>query len=337
MNAPATIEQLKFEHQENAGKAERLRETIITQLLALFQKHNLTLGVPIESRVKTWLSIEEKLRRKPKEITSIHALDDLIGVRAIFLFRDDLDMALKIIPEHFEIHSAENASDRLRDSEFGYQSQHFGIKLPASWLSVPSLSGLGDFMVELQLRTLAQHIWAAASHKLQYKMESAVPPPMRRSIYRVSALLETVDLEFSRVLEERNSYINRPNTLKDDNAPLDVENLVRALDEVLPKKNKSDNEKYSDLLGDLAKAGVNTPAKVKALIRKNIDTLLKVEQRNIEGWDYKKGGDLMVERLQKGVFFAHCGLARVALTLEYGTPEEKSFFERPLSTSAKSR
>jgi ppGpp synthetase/RelA/SpoT-type nucleotidyltranferase len=60
---------------------------------------------------------------------------------------------------------------------------------------------------ELQLRTLAQHIWAVASHKLQYKREASVPVPIRRSINRVSALLEMVDLEFDRVLLEREQYV----------------------------------------------------------------------------------------------------------------------------------
>lgn len=59
------------------------------------------------------------------------------------------------------------------------------------------MSGL---KAEVQVRTVTQHVWAAASHVLQYKQEASVPLPVRRSIYRVSALLETVDLEFERVL-----------------------------------------------------------------------------------------------------------------------------------------
>jgi ppGpp synthetase/RelA/SpoT-type nucleotidyltranferase len=33
--------------------------------------------------------------------------------------------------------------------------------------------GLGGLRAEVQVRTTAQHIWAAASHKLQYKHEES--------------------------------------------------------------------------------------------------------------------------------------------------------------------
>ena len=88
-----------------------------------------------------------------------------------------------------------------------YQSLHYIIRIPKHWLKVSTFADLGELKAEIQLRTLAQHIWAATSHKLQYKHEDSVPPPIRRSIYRVSALLETVDLEFERVLAERGTYI----------------------------------------------------------------------------------------------------------------------------------
>ncbi len=148
----------------------------------------------MEGRVKSLASIEEKIERKGLTLQSVTALDDLIGVRAILLFRKDLKIADKLISKTFHVLHKEDTATRLADDSFGYQSQHYVVQLPKSWSKIPSFSELGTIRVELQVRTLAQHIWAAASHKLQYKKENSVPPPLRRAISRVSALLETVDL-----------------------------------------------------------------------------------------------------------------------------------------------
>jgi putative GTP pyrophosphokinase len=67
----------------------------------------------------------------------------------------------------------QDAQLRLAEDQFGYASIHFAVELPASWLRVPSRAGLGGLRAEIQVRTTAQHIWAAASHKLQYKHEES--------------------------------------------------------------------------------------------------------------------------------------------------------------------
>lgn len=163
------IESLGREYQDFSSKAERLRIAISDQLMALISENSLTLGVPIESRLKTWSSVAEKLERKQLKLQSIRELPDLVGVRVILLFSSDVGKAVGLIEQVFEVVSREDTVTRLGDSQFGYQSQHFIVRLPESWLGVPTLSGLGQLTVELQIRTLAQHIWAAASHKLQYK------------------------------------------------------------------------------------------------------------------------------------------------------------------------
>ena len=50
---------------------------------------------------------------------------------------------------------------------------------------------------EIQIRTVLQHAWSAISHKLEYKTVNDVPKKMRRQLFRISALLEIGDQEFS--------------------------------------------------------------------------------------------------------------------------------------------
>ena len=307
-------EELKHAHQALSGAAERFRQVLIEQISSLLTAA--TLGVPIESRVKSWSSIEERLTRKPVDLKSIADLDDLIGVRIILLFRRDLDAALQAIRSSFDVLSSEDKASVLEEGQFGYQSHHLVVRLPQEWLKVPSYSGFGQFKAELQIRTLAQHIWAAASHKLQYKQEQSVPLPVKRSINRVSALLETVDLEFERVLDERQSYSVAIDD-SEDAGPLNVDLLASVLAEVFPAENRSGDEDYSDLLEDLAQFKVQTAKGLRDLIKRNLDGILAAEAARVE--EQKVATDpLNPERLKKGVFYTHAGLARSAMLAEYG-------------------
>lgn len=311
-------EELRAQYQDNLGRANRLREEVVAQLEALLASNDVSLGVPIESRVKTWPSIEEKLRRKDRSLESIVDLSDLIGVRLILLFRSDQERVASLIFNAFEIVSIEDAAERLNEAEFGYQSRHFVVRLLPAWLSMPTLSGMKDFSLELQVRTLAQHMWAAASHKLQYKQEAAVPPPLRRTINRVSALLETVDLEFDRVLEERRTYVSQSQSPQAAEEALNVDNLAALLDDVLPLENRKDDESYAELLEDLTALKVQTPQELRAILTKHKDKMKKADQTAVKTYLPDPSSPESAARMARGVYFAHVGLAREALTAEYG-------------------
>lgn len=118
---------------------------------------------------------------------------------------------------------------------------------------------MGDLLVELQVRTLAQHMWAATSHKLQYKREESVPLPLRRAIYRVSALLETVDLELDRVLTQRGAYVASEVESPTLDAPLNIDLANLIAREVLPAANDSgDVDGFDEVLQELYEFGIKT-------------------------------------------------------------------------------
>jgi len=314
-------EKLRIQYQDNIGRAERLRDVVIVQLLELFNSNNVTLGVPIESRIKNWASISEKIERKNIQLENLLDLQDLIGIRSILLFKRDLTQVNTLISKTFKIVSSEDASDRLSESEFGYQSQHYIVKIPTAWLSLPSLAGLNEFFIELQVRTLAQHIWAAASHKLQYKQEAGVPPPVRRAINRVSALLETVDLEFERVLNDRDEYVEHAQSSTTHDETLNVDNLAKILTEMLPPENKFDAEPYADLLEEIVTLGVTDTNRLKEIINTNLSKALEKDKAKVNDPELKLTRTPETEiykRAERGVFYAHSGLVRLMLRSEFG-------------------
>ena len=313
---------LERDYRAVAPLAGLLCEQLTTQLSALISNAGIALGFPIQHRVKTWESLAEKLDRSNLRIKSVRELQDLAGLRVILQFLRDVPKVCSIIEDSVQVIRRYDTHERLKTDQFGYASIHFVISLPDSWLSVPTLSPLREIQAEIQVRTLAQHIWASASHTLQYKQEDTVPPSLLRSIYRVSALLETVDLEFERVLFDRGSYRQQLETLsgQEDNEELNVDLLESTMDELLPRGNKKDDEEYARLLSELFAANVRTRKQLVALWNKYQSTVLKEEaayvarsQERLTKREPITG--TTVERTQAGVYFSHSGLIRNLISL----------------------
>lgn len=297
-----------------APQAQRLKQALLDQLDYLLTKHGVSLGVPIESRVKEWGSIAEKITRKSLDIESVESLDDLIGVRVILLFSKDLTVVSEILRSNLIVLRVEDKSSQLGEAQFGYQSQHFITQIKPEWQKVPTWADLGGLRIEIQVRTLAQHIWAAVSHKLQYKQESGVPPPLRRAINRASALLETVDIEFDRLLAAREMYLERESELDDPDELLNVDLVEAVLTKIFPLANKRESEEYDELLVDLSHFGVVRVGQLEEIMRKHYEGIMAEERR-------------YASDETDGIYFQFIGLAREGLRCEFGSEAVSAFLK----------
>lgn len=328
---PDMQQELRVSYEAKLPLAQSFAERLSEQILELLQQENLSLAVPIEFRVKNWESITGKIEDKKLELNEITDLDDFIGLRIILLFKRDVERVCKVISSSFDVVESEDTQNRLGISEFGYQSVHFLIGLPKNWLNVPTFSKFKGFKAEVQVRTAAQHIWATASHNLQYKQKESVPDGVLRSINRVSALLETVDLEFERALQERESYAIAVPTFK-NTENLNVDNLRITLDAELPEVNKKTEEPYAELLNDLFEKNVETIDDLKDLIHSFRTQIIAQDRKIAKGFKHKgkpgPDGEISAnidgaryisseDFINRGVFFAHVGLIRQMLELKY--------------------
>ncbi len=286
------------------------------------KQSDITLALPIEYRVKEIDSIIDKIERSESKTSSLKDITDLIGLRIILLFRRDVEKVCDVISKQFDVIEKDDKLTIISESQFGYSSVHFLVTVPASWLSVPTLAPFKGLKAEIQVRSMAQHIWAAASHKLQYKNEQSVPIPVRRSIHRVSALLETVDLEFERILDEKNEYRREiEKVAKSPKAPLNVDLLENILDELLPAENKDveKGELYGDLLQDLIGNGISYSDELIKAIRENLPFVMADEEKNID--EMRKHFNpkrTSKARMDRGVYFTHIGLVRGVISKAVG-------------------
>ena len=248
-------------------------------------------------------------------------MQDIVGLRMILLFKEDLPKIGSIIKDNFDVISYEDTSTRLDDTQFGYQSDHFIIKIKKAWESVPTYKGLSVLCAEVQVRTMAQHIWAAASHKLQYKQEENIPQPLRRSIYRVSALLETVDFEINRLSKERREYLKNVDDTAD--LALDVDIVAKILAEMWPAKNLCPAEEdYDGLVTELRHFGIVSSKQLRDFIDRHREIQLKDEADVIERFSNRPDVPKIIsDRISRGFYFTQVALTRGGIRAEFGEEE----------------
>lgn len=337
MSKPIDVTALENEHQLIFKRAQSLCSEVSRQLQFIIEKQEIQLAVPIQSRAKDFSSILDKLKQGRFSIKkTILELQDLAGFRIITLFKRDAKQIVDLICNQFEVIVQYDTEERLQESEFGYSSIHLICKLKKSWLDIPSLADFKDFKFEIQVRTLSQHSWAEASNIFQYKKEDNVPKPLKRSISRISALLETVDLEFERLLTERVAYkddikVSGPENINIDQA-LNVDLLEEILDKRLPHGNKDKDEDYSVLLDNLSTLGYGTTESLNKLIDAQLDLAIKQDARISKGFKNAQAEDPTTSSFERyyltnkskhrihdhGVYFTQTGLIRMMLDNELG-------------------
>lgn len=333
MGKKLDVELLQKEHQLLFGKCEGLCKEIIHQLLYVIESEKIKLAVPIQFRAKSWLSVLDKIEQGRFVLKkSIQEFQDLAGIRIILLFQRDVEKVVKLIETNFDVIKNYNTGDRLENDQFGYSSIHIISKLKEQWLGLPTLSEYSNMQVEIQIRTLSQHSWAEASNIFQYKNETNVPKPLKRSISRISALLETVDLEYERLITERSIYKNEIQTTKEElDVKLNVDLVEEVMNRLLPEINKVEVEQYSNLIRELEHFQIDTKSKLEKLIGKNLEAALindekKVIQLNSDEALRKavaSSDPNTLTRLNQGVFYTHSGLLRQIMRVEFGDEEVK--------------
>ncbi len=176
---------------------------IIKKLLA---KNKIPIAFDISSRLKELDSIVEKNNSRRFEIKdSITELNDLVGVRIVLLFPEYKGKVIELLLSEFFL-IEESRSEESSINTFGYSSVHLILKIRDEWLQSPDWKEHSNKKIEIQIRTLSEHIWAETSHALFYKQEENIPKLISRDFYRLSALLEVVDDKMQNIKSRIDDY-----------------------------------------------------------------------------------------------------------------------------------
>lgn len=121
----------------------------------------------IRSRIKSPLSIYEKLKRRnyPVSIQSIaDNLNDVAGIRVVCPFISDIYDVARMLISQDDVEVMEVKDYIKNPKPNGYRSLHYVVIIPIF------LSPGKEYMkVEVQIRTIAMNFWASLEHQMHYK------------------------------------------------------------------------------------------------------------------------------------------------------------------------
>jgi ppGpp synthetase/RelA/SpoT-type nucleotidyltranferase len=145
-----------------------------------------------------------------KQHHTFDSLPDKVGARVIIRYRADVDKVIERVRTLFDSNEPENKEELLGTDRVGYLSVHLdNVRLHESDGDAARYPP-GTFWVELQVRTLAQHLWSEMSHDTVYKNEEMIAqldPEVRRRVSLMAGQIEVADREFDRLNMELSARV----------------------------------------------------------------------------------------------------------------------------------
>ncbi|HEV7673377.1 MAG TPA: RelA/SpoT domain-containing protein [Candidatus Angelobacter sp.] len=134
----------------------------------------------VHARVKERPKLQEKLGREGKNYRSLKDVTDIIGVRVITHFEDEVDKIGALIEREFVIDTDKSVDKRklLDPDRFGYLSLHYICSLSQDRIRLAENRRFRELACEIQIRSILQHAWAEIEHDLGYKSGHGIPSPI---------------------------------------------------------------------------------------------------------------------------------------------------------------
>ncbi len=194
-------------HASNHGLLEGAKDSFVALANALLIHAGSIAISKVEGRVKDReecikkfnLKYRTDLESSSTPYTIREHITDLIGLRVVCLYEDDIEKIEKCLCEHFEVIEKTDKISQLENTEgsFGYKGLHLDLKLNETRKELPEYIKYSEFRFEVQVRTIIQDSWSVLDHKIKYK--KSIPSRLKRRINTLAALFELADREFREI------------------------------------------------------------------------------------------------------------------------------------------
>lgn len=160
----------------------------------------------IFSRMKEKESVKKKIEKKKSlYLSNGKKMQDLVGIRIVLYFKDDIDICINILKELFEVDNYEY--DQPNAETFKPQRINYVFRIPENILKIPddiSEKCLIDNTFEVQIRTIFSEGWHEVEHDIRYKYfeEWDSVPDLSRELNGILAVLEICDHNIMSICEK---------------------------------------------------------------------------------------------------------------------------------------
>ncbi len=284
------------EYRDNKAAFEKLEQDALSEIQQIVEECNVRVYT-INHRIKEEESLAGKLERKGDKYNSLFDITDILGLRVVCFFADEVDVLASRLESVFKIDWEDSIDKRkfLSTNSFGYLSLHYICSLKVPDPTIPELS---QVRFEVQMCSLLQHVWAVMEHDLGYKTKFGVPRAVSRDFSRLAGLLEIADEHFTRIRDTVANYteVVRQKIVNDDanDIPIDSVSLeeymrssknIRAFLNVIA--NMCNAEIYDDnadsYLEQLAWLKIETIGDLQQMLSRNSSLALRMARSSLAG------------------------------------------------------
>ena len=142
-------------------------------------------------RLKEYDSVCKKMQKKDLELdfdVAVEKINDLIGVRAVCSYVDDIYKVAELIEKQQDIRILKTKDYIKEPKKSGYQSLHLILEV-----AMPFQNESQWIKAELQLRTAAMDYWANLDHQLRYKRGQKQAAVINEELQRCASVISELD------------------------------------------------------------------------------------------------------------------------------------------------
>ena len=211
MNAPLNIDPLENdlfrEHFHDFAKLMAYYRCAMMEIETKFNVLNQEFSLrydrnpisSIKSRLKTPISIRQKLERRGIDVTVENietCLNDVAGVRVVCAFPEDVRTLANALLKQDDVVLIEKKDYILNPKPNGYRSLHLIVAVP-----IYLAHEKRKMRVEIQLRTIAMDFWASLEHQLRYKKDVVFTDEMAKELKFCAELSAELDRRMDHLRE----------------------------------------------------------------------------------------------------------------------------------------
>ena len=157
----------------------------------LLMKYNRSFIQMTTGRLKSYDSVCKKMQKKELDLNFAQALEkinDLIGVRAVCSYVDDIYKVAELIEKQQDIRIIKTKDYIKEPKKSGYQSLHLIVEVPVTYLDKTTA-----VRVEIQIRSVAMDYWAELDSQMCYKKDAGKLEAVEKATREYADVIAGVD------------------------------------------------------------------------------------------------------------------------------------------------
>lgn len=163
-------------------------DIINTFLLMKYKRNFIQMKI---GRLKSYDSVCKKMQKKGLDLNfdlALEKINDLIGVRAVCAYVDDIYKVADLIQKQQDIRIIKIKDYIKQPKKSGYQSLHLILEI-----AIPFQNEDQWVKLELQLRTAAMDYWANLDHQLRYKRGQKQAAVINEELQQCASVITQLD------------------------------------------------------------------------------------------------------------------------------------------------